>query len=328
MEPIEAGNLGGIVGKYTYYGHDLSYFSRKLESALVFYGADFDRVQVNLGIPTEEARKRAGTHVIPVLETPEGWALWDTTPIMRMLDARFSTKMFASGELGVLIHIIENFLDEWLGRTMVHYRWHYRECAEFAAPIMGNGDEQIAKGIAAWGLKACRATGVEPPHQQAMVEAEYERILAAVDVQLRQTRYLLGDAPCAVDAVILGGLRAHTMVDPVPSRLVDKYPRVREWATIGGRADAWNGSGSLDGDTGFARFMLEEMQKAFVPFTLANRKALGAGEKVFTANIYDENVTYLARPYPEKACQMVSEHIAQLGAEAYVRSLGLEALNL
>ena len=193
---------------------------------------------------------------------------------------------------------------------------------------MGAGDEHIAKGIAAWGLKACRATGVEPLHQQAMAEAEYERILMAVDAQLQQTRYLMGDAPCAVDTVILGGLRAHTMVDPVPSRMVDKYPRVREWAKIGGGADAWDGSGVLDGSTDFAKFMLEEMQTAFVPFALANRKALGAGEKVFTANIYGEDVTYLARPYPETACQMVSEHTEQLGAEDYVRSLGLGALYL
>lgn len=216
-----------------------------------------------------------------------------------MLDARFpARRMFAEDELGLLIHIIENFLDEWLGRTMVHYRWHYRECAEIAAPILADGDEQVAKGIAAWGLKACRATGMESAHQQAMVETEYERILVAVDTQLQQTRYLLGNAPCAVDAVILGGLRAHTMIDPVPSRLVDKYPRVREWAEIGtGGADGWDGSGALSSDTGFAKFMLKEMQQNFMPFALANRAALAAGDKIFTANIYDEDVTYLARTY-------------------------------
>ena len=91
----------------------------------------------------------------------------------------------------------------------------------------------------------------------AMAEAEYERILEAVDKQLTLTPYLLGDAPCAVDAVILGGLRGHTMVDPVPSRLVDNYPRVRDWAEIGtGKADSWDGSGSQDSNTGFTKFML------------------------------------------------------------------------
>lgn len=314
---------------YVCYGHDLSYFTRKLEAALVFYGADFTRETVSLTSVEETARKRAGTHIIPVLETPEGWALWDTTPMMRMLDGRFAARrMFPHGETGLLVHIIENFLDEWLGRTMVHYRWHYPECAKVAASALASGDAEIAANIATWGAKACRATGTELQHQRDMVEAEYERILVAVNTQLALTPYLLGDAPCAVDAVILGGLRAHTMVDPVPSRLVDKFPRVRAWAEIGGGADTWNGRGSVDGSTDFAKFMLEEMRGTFVPFALANRKALGAGEKVFTVNIYGENVTYLARPYPEAACQMVSGHIAQLGAEDYVRSLELGALYL
>ena len=314
---------------YVCYGHDLSYFTRKLEAALMFYRADFTRETVKLTSVEEPARKRAGTHVIPVLETPEGWALWDTTPIMRMLDGRFpARRMFPHGKSGLLVHIIENFLDEWLGRTMVHYRWHYPECAKIAATELASGNAEVATNIAAWGAKACRATGTELPHQREMAEAEYERILMAVDAQLQQTRYLMGDAPCAVDTVILGGLRAHTMVDPVPNRLVDIYPRVRDWATIGGGADAWDGVEALDGSTDFAKFMLEEMQKAFVPFALANRTALGVGEKVFTANIYDEDVSYLARPYPEQACQMVSEHIARLGADEYVRSLGLEKLYL
>jgi len=315
---------------YTWYGHDLSYFSRKLESALTFYGAPFERVEVKLGVVTEEARKRAGTHVIPVLETPEGWALWDTTPIMFMLDGRFpKRRMFADGEMGVLIHMIENFLDEWLGRTVVHYRWHYPECASFAAPVMAMGNEEVAKGIAAWGLKACRATGVEPLHQQAMAEVEYERILASADRQLQQTRYLMGEAPCAVDAVILGGLRAHTMVDPVPRKLVDKYPRVRDWALMDNPdgADAWDGSGSVY-STEFAQDMLIEIRVGFEAFALGNKAALEAGEKLFTANVYDEDVTYLARPYPEKARQMVTEHILREGSEAYVRSLGLGDLYL
>jgi glutathione S-transferase len=314
---------------YICYGHDLSYFTRKLEAALMFYGADFTRQSVNLTFVDETARKRAGTHVIPVLETPEGWALWDTTPMMRMLDGRFSARrMFPHGETGLLVHIIENFLDEWLGRTMVHYRWHYSECAEIAASALAMGNDAIAKNIAAWGAKACRATGTDLPHQRDMAEAEYERILTAVDAQLALTPYLLGDAPCAVDAVILGGLRAHTMIDPVPSRLVDKFPRIRAWAEIGGGADQWNGSGSANGSTGFAAFMLDEMQRCFITFALANRAALKAREKLVTVNIYDEDVTYLVRSYPEMACQMVSEHMKMLGVGAYVEALGLSELYL
>lgn len=303
--------------KYTCYGHDLSYFTRKLEAALIFYGADFDNVAVQLSGVTEDARKRAGTHIIPVLETPERWALWDTTPMLFLLDSRFpDRKMMGDGLDGLLVHLIENFLDEWLGRTMVHYRWHYDECAAIAAPALGLNDEAVAKGIAAWGLKACRATGVESPHQQAMAEAEYARILTAAETQLGKTAYLMGDAPTAVDAVILGGLRAHTMVDPVPRRLVEQYPKVWNWAESG--ADNWNGFGHtavFDNPTRFALAMLDEMQTAFVPFILGNKDAVARGDKLFERTVFNEDVTYLTRPYPEKARQMVEAHIARLKSE-------------
>ncbi len=318
---------------YTCYGHPFSYFSMKLEAALNFYGLPFDKVEIMLATELEPIRKRAGTHMIPVLETPEGWALWDTTPIMFLLDGRAPMRpMFGAGLNGLLVHVIENFLDEWLGRTMVHYRWHYPESADVAAPEMASGNEQLAKGIAAWGLKACRATGVEPPHQQEMAEAEYGRILTAAEAQLAKTPYLMGDAPCAVDAVILGGLRAHTMRDAAPARLVAGFPRVVEWANSG--ADIWNGTGALatsDSPTDFAVAMLAEMKTAFTPFISGNRAALTAGEKLFSADIFDEQVTYLARPYPEAACQMVVDHIRRLeteghAAKAFIAGHGLQRL--
>jgi len=286
----------------------------KLEAALRFYGLPFERHEVSLGTSTEPVRQRAGTHLVPVLETPEGWALWDTTPIMFLLDGRYPERaMFGNDLDGLLVHVVENFLDEWFGRTMVHYRWHYPDCAGIAAALMTGGDADRAADIAAWGLKACRATGVESAHQQAMVEQEYKALLTATEAQLAQTPYLMGDRPSAVDTVVLGGLRAHTMADPVPRRQVAQFPRVVEWAD--GGADGWDGTGILapaTSPTEFARAMLDMMPKGFFPFILGNRTALVAAEKAFTACVYGEDVSYLARPYPEKACEMVNDHIRRL----------------
>ncbi len=318
---------------YIWYGHPLSYFSMKLDAALRFYDLPYEKVEIGLGQVLEPVRKRAGTHLIPVLETPEGWALWDTTPILFLLDGRFPDRaMFGDGLNGLLVHVIENFLDEWLGRTMVHYRWHYEACANSAAMQMAAGNAEIAKGIAGWGAKACRATGVETAYQQDMCEAEYARILQACEQQLRQTRYLMGDAPSAVDAVMLGGLRAHTMNDPVPAQLVAGFPRVVDW--VENRADVRKGRDRLapvENPTGFARAMLDEMQRGFVPFALANRRALAAGEKVFTAEVLGQKASFLARPYPEEACQMVREHAQRLQAlgvdvQTALSAWGLQAL--
>ena len=192
---------------YTVYGGELSLFTRKLEAALHFYGADWERAA-----KTKEAGDRSGTHQVPVLHTPENWIVADTTPLLGLLDSRFPSRaMFPDGPLGVLVHVIEEFLDEWVARVMVHYRWHYEESATFAAARIAQNDPQRAAQIREWGPRACRATGTESPSQQRAVEDEYNRLLSAAEAQLQETAFLLGDRPTAVDCMVLGGLRADDM---------------------------------------------------------------------------------------------------------------------
>lgn len=298
---------------YTIYGGELSYFTRKLEAAMVFYGADYERQR--RCDPQIEAR--AGTHQIPVLHTPEDWMVSDTTPLLRMLDARFPERaMFPAGELGILVHVLEEYFDEWLARTMVHYRWHYPESASFASKRMAHGDTEIEERVLNWGPRSCRATGTESAQQQQAAEDEYLRILEAAEMQLKESRFLLGDRPTAVDCVVLGGLRAHTNMDPVPRRVVATHPTVVEWAET--RADDWKGDGELVAfpeSTAFARLILGEMATTYKPYVLGNREAQVAGAKAFHAEIYSENVSYLSRPYPEQSRRMVAAHIAELGAD-------------
>ena len=293
--------------QYTIYGSELSYFTRKLEAAMIFYGAPFELLR-----KPPEAETRSGTHQVPVLHTPENWMIADTTPLMHLLDARFpSRRMFPPGSLGVLVQVVEEYFDEWIARTMVHYRWHYEESAVFASEKMGGGNPEAAATIRNWGPRACRATGTESEHQQREAEAEYTRILDALDSQLAQTRYALGDRPCAVDCILLGGLRAHTNMDPTPKRLVARYPDIVAWAET--EADKWDGSGELapfPDSTPFARFVLAEMRGTYVPFVMGNAEALGAGAKAFHVETYGEDVSYLTRPYPEQSRQMIRDKIA------------------
>lgn len=293
---------------YILYGNDLSLFTRKLEAALIFYAANFSK-RVN----TVEIAQRAATHQIPVLLTPENWVLADTTPIMQMLDGRFPGRaLFANGLQGLLIRVIEEYLDEWVARVMVHYRWHDPENAEFAAIRLGNGDEQVAQFIASWGPRACRATGTESLHQQQAAEDEYVRLLEAAEKQLKQSAYLFGDRPCAVDAMFLGGLRGHTYADPGPKRKVSQYPKVVNW--LEKQADHWDGKGELapfEKPTEFAHHVLREMPGTYQPFALGNKKAFEQGSKFFVENIYGEDVSFLTRPYPESSRQMIVNYITQ-----------------
>lgn len=112
-----------IESTYRIYGGELSYFTRKLEAAMIFYGAPFEMLDKNEHDP-QQIEARSGTHQVPVLLTLENWMIGDTTPLMRLLDDRFpARRMFPEGPLGVLVQVVEEFFDEWIARTMVHYRW-------------------------------------------------------------------------------------------------------------------------------------------------------------------------------------------------------------
>ena len=141
-------------------------------------------------------------------------------------------------------------------------------------------------------------------------EREYEGILDAIAQQLAQTRFLLGDRPCAVDAIVLGGLLAHTCMDPDPKAIVARFPGVVEWCT--GDALNWNGHGELapfPDSTPFARKMLAAMPATYAPFIRANAKALARGEKAFTVITFGEEVSYMTRPYPERSRQMIIDRL-------------------
>ena len=135
-----------IESTYRIYGGELSYFTRKLEAAMIFYGAPFEMLDKNKHDP-REIEARSGTHQVPVLQTPENWMIGDTTPLMRLLDDRFpARRMFPKRPLGILVQVVEEYFDEWIARTMVHYRWHYPESAEFASLRMARGVAGYSRG--------------------------------------------------------------------------------------------------------------------------------------------------------------------------------------
>ena len=298
--------------EYIVYGGAISLFTRKLEAAFRFYRAPFRMASKNAENRAEiEARSK--THQVPVLETPENWMIADTTPIIAMLDARFpSRRLVPTGPLGVLVHVVEEVLDEWFARVMVHYRWHYEENTRYVVSLVLGHEVGVEEArnfpLAKWGPRACRATGTESTRQQEAAEREYLATLTALEEQLGTSGYALGDRPTAVDAILLGGLRAHTNADPIPD--LGAYTRILAWDEK--EADRWDGGGELaafPASTPFAAHILAIGRDHYAPVLLGNAKALAAGEKAFVVETYGEDVSYLTRPYPEQSRRLVQTRI-------------------
>lgn len=322
-----------VHGEYVVYGAPISLFTRKLEAALRFYDVPF-RLAAKTADNGKRLEARSGSHQVPVFETPENWILADTTPILSLLDSRFpARRLFPKGAAGVLVHLVEEVLDEWIARTMVHYRWHYPENTRaVVSVILGKPislEEAAAFPLAQWGPRACRATGTESEHQREQVEIEYLAILTALETQLGQTRYAMGDRPTAVDTILLGGLRAHTNADPIPD--LGRFTRILAWDERD--ADSWQGEGQLPefpSMTPFAEHILDLARDCYQDFALGNARALAAGEKAFEIETYGEKVSYLTRKYPEQSREMIKARIRheldageRVQVEAFLEQRGL-----
>jgi glutathione S-transferase len=312
----------------------MSLFTRKLEAAFDFYGAPYrqERKGTRDG---SELETRAGSHQIPLLLTPENWALADTTPIIGMMDERYPLRrLFPAGLAGLLVHVVEEILDEWVARVMVHYRWHY---AENTRDVLATGfgvelslEDAVKHPAAQWGPRACRATGTELVEHQQAAEHEYIAVLESLETQLAETPYALGNRPCAADCMLLGGLRAHTNRDPIPD--LSRFTRVLEWNAQPG--SVWEGDGELSAfpvTTPFAQFVLEIARDNYAPFLLGNAGALAAGRKSFVVDTYGTPCSYLARPYPEQSRRMIFDRIRhrlndseRADARAWLEDVGLE----
>jgi glutathione S-transferase len=298
--------------EYEVYGAPISLFTRKLEAAFDFYGAPYrsERKGTRDGSDLEI---RAGTHQIPVLITPEDWVLSDTTPILGLMDERYpQRRMVPTGLPGLLVHVVEEILDEWVARVMVHYRWHYPEnTKDVLASMFGvdlSEEDAMKHPVAQWGPRACRATGTERVEHQRAAEAEYVGLLEVLEAQLAEMPFALGARPTAVDCMLLGGLRAHTNQDPIPD--LSPFTRVLEWNAQPG-AD-WKGDGELatfPEATPLADHVLALGRDHYAPFLLGNARALADGMKAFVVDTYGTPCSYLTRPYPEQSRRMIQDRI-------------------
>lgn len=285
-------------GEYIVYGADPSYFTRKVEAALRYMRIPHAAKPKSPDVaPRLEAR--AGTHLIPVVETPEGWVIHDSTYIIELLHARFPAHPVipASPAQYIVCRLLDDWIDEWFTRAALHLRWIDDEdaaaCARKIAMDMGGGtherpltpaeEEQVAATAAfiqPWGRKAMTVMGAGPEYQEGL-RAEFAGFLRQCAAILGKDGGLLGPRLSMADLGLLGAMKAHFAADDYARAFVtESAPAMLEWAQLmwerQDEGESWLPDDALpDGIGG----LLDLMAGGFVPYMIANRAALNAGEK-------------------------------------------------
>ena len=298
--------------QYEIFGYQVSYFTKKVEAAFAFKGIDVVYRPKTL-LSKGRIERSGGTHQVPVVKTPSGQYLKDSTLIIEHLDeGSVRPRLFPDDSSGILVRLLEEWLDEWFPQVVLHYRWNYDENADWAshyvsrelAPRFPRFLRQIlAKKVAQWGKRAVRALGLDHPFLSDEAEALTRRVCVALETQLKQTRFVLGNRPTAVDAVLLGAFRAHLLADPVCVRQLSEFKHIRNWVeTPFVQAEIEQEPAdlaTLEQLNHFADVILTEMSGSYRTFMSKNRRALEHSEKLVYLSNGQEMMSVLARRGPE-----------------------------
>lgn len=236
---------------YRHWGWACSPYSAKTRGWMRFKGVMFEDEVPHLGHMLGRIRRSVGRVVMPVVITPDGTLLQDSTAIIDAIDAREAgpSAIPETPVQRVVARIIELFADEWLPIIAMHTRWNldnrafieadFGRCAapwlpKFAQRTIGR---KLATRMAAYLPKL----GITPTTITA-IEAWADELLDKLEAHLHAHRFLLGDAPCVGDFALMGPLHAHLERDPASAHLIAARPAVKAWLArvhAGERGTTW-----------------------------------------------------------------------------------------
>jgi glutathione S-transferase len=277
------------------FGSELSPYSVKVRSYLRYKGIAHEWIPRSAANQAEFQRY-AKLPLIPLVVTPGGEGVQDSTPIIERFEAVAPGPSVVPDDpaRAFLSALLEEYADEWGNKWMFHYRWSYpADCwataERIALQMVGQqGPLAVAQTRAAVAERMTGRLGFvgSNPATGPLIEASFRRVLSRLESHLASRPYLLGGRPGMADF----GLWAQfyeAATDPTPGRLMrSEAPKVMAWVERmvapkeEGPFESWQ---SLS--AGLQPLLAEEVGGLFLPWSAANAEAVAGGRKSFEVTL-------------------------------------------
>lgn len=297
---------------YRIFGSEMSPYSVKVRSYFRYKAIPHAWIVRNAG-NMEEYDRYAKLPLIPLVVSPDGKALQDSTPILEAMEALFPEPSIHPQDptLRFLSALIEEFGDEWGVKWMFHYRWTYEaDQASGAERIArenfpGAGGEELGNAVAMIrGRMVPRLKFVgSSDATREMIEACFKRALAILETHFTTGRkYLLGNRPAFADFGLWGQMY-ELSTDPTPGAIMRRMaPNVLAWIE---RMLAPKDEGPFEpwrelSDT-LSDLLRDEVGRYFLPWSDANARAAAAGASESAADLPGGRWTQEPQKYAVKS---------------------------
>jgi glutathione S-transferase len=311
---------------YRIFGLELSPYSVKVRSYFRYKRIPHEWVVRHLG-NMAEFQKHAKLPLIPLVLTPDGSAMQDSTPIIEALEARFPEPSIHPPDpaLAFLSALVEEYADEWVNKPMFHYRWWYEADQDSAAEriarwnLPGAPEEAVAKMSAALKQRMIPRLAFVGSSEltKPVIEASFERLVALLEAHLARRAFLFGGRPAFADFGLWGQVY-NLSTDPTPGALLrGRAPRVMAWVErmLDPRGDERFEDLEALAPT-LEPLLREEVAGVFLPWSTANAKALAAGESEFTTELGGRPFAQATQKYHARSLAALRERYRRVADRA------------
>ena len=255
-----------------------------------------------------EFEKHARIPVIPLVVTPEGAGIQDSTPIIDEVERLHPEPSIHPGDpvARFMSILIEEFGDEWGNKWMFHYRWAREvdqrasagRIARMRAPRASEAEHdafagQVRKRMTerVWFVGSNEVTAPQ-------IEAGFAEMLDLLEAHLATRPYLFGGRPAYGDFGLWGQLY-ELWKDPTTGALIEGgAPQVLAWIQrmlwpkAEGAFESWEHLAPT-----LMPILTRQVGRLFWPWTLANEKALADGAEEFSVRLGDDVWTQKPQKY-------------------------------
>jgi glutathione S-transferase len=226
--------------EYILYGSPVSYYTAKARTYLIYKQCPYKEVFSSLDVYKKIIVPKTGVRFIPVLQTPEGEYLQDSSVIIDTLEARLEQRPVIpqTPKHKLISYLFEIWADEWLLLPAMHYRWNkdnfpfiYQEFGKVVWPKMPAFLRAIVgRRLAARFKGFLPILGITDKTIPAIEQWYEDHVLFHLNEHFSQHDYLLGGAPTLGDFALMGPLYAHLYRDPAPGKIMrQKAPYLVSW---------------------------------------------------------------------------------------------------
>ena len=309
-----------MADSYRIIGAEMSPYSVKLRSYFRYKAIPHQWVLRNAASQAEY-EKYARMPIIPLVVTPEGKGIQDSTPIIDAMEKLYPEPSIHPDDpvADFISALLEEFGDEWGNKWMFHYRWarevdqisaagriarmrgaeaSEQECAAFTGQVRARMVDRV------WFVGSNEVTAPQ-------IEAGFVDMLSLLNGHLATRPYLFGGRPAFADFGLWGQIY-EMWTDPTGGAIIGGgAPHVLDWVhrmlwpKAEGKFESWS---TLEPT--LMPILTKHVGRQFMPWTSANEKAVAGKQEEFTVALGDKEWTQKPQKYHARSLGMLRARYA------------------